>query len=89
MPNITPLMQFIIVDIDHMYKIRKGGIKLALFGKEIKNTSRPPTFRKSQTKLCQVQLASAKNQTHKFSGHRHRLQRYVKIQQPYGGKTVV
>ena len=74
----------VIVDIDdHMYKIRKGGIKLALFGEEIKNThSRPPTFRKSQ-----VQLASAKNQTHKFSGHGHRLQRYVKIQQPIWWKN--
>ena len=73
-----------------MYKIRKGGIKSVLFGDETKSThSKPPTFRKSQRKVYQINLATAENQIHKFSGHKHRLQRYVKIQQPYVEKTIV
>lgn len=84
MPIITLSMWFIVVDIyDRMYKIRKGGIKSVLFGDEIKSThSKPPTFRK----VYQINLATAENQTHKFSGHK---QRYVKIQQPYVEKTIV
>ena len=76
MPIITLSMWFIVVDIyDRMYKIRKGGIKSVLFGDEIKSThSKPPTFRKLQRKVYQINLATAENQTHKFSGHRHRLQ---------------